>query len=104
MPPTRAARTSHSQTSDVPAKPEGVESEKTNDSKKSNDPKRINVAVTPETVRALETLIEREGVSLTEAVRRLIGYGEFVYKAIKEQNSEVLVKSQDGSIREIVLL
>jgi hypothetical protein len=92
MPPTRTARTNSPETSGRSKKTERVE------------PKRINVAVTPETVRALEALIEREGVSLTEAVRRLIGYGEFVYKAIKEQNSEVLVKSKDGSTREIVLL
>lgn len=67
------------------------------------EPKRINVAVTPETVQALEAVIEREGVSLTEAVRRLIGYGEFVYRAVKEQNAEVLMKTEHGT-REVVLL
>lgn len=66
-------------------------------------PKRINVAVTPETVRALEALIAREGVSLTEAVRRLIGYGEFVYRAVKEEEAQVLVKTA-AATREIVLL
>ncbi|MBP2321492.1 hypothetical protein JOF56_001877 [Kibdelosporangium banguiense] len=65
--------------------------------------KRVNVAVTPETVRALESVIEREGVSLTEAVRRLVGYGEFVYRAVKEENAHVLVKTADG-VREVVLI
>jgi hypothetical protein len=67
------------------------------------DPKRINVAVTPETVQALEFMIEREGLSLTEAVRRLIGYGDFVYRAIKEERAQVLVQTKD-STREVVLL
>ena len=35
-----------------------------------SEPKRINVAVSPDTVRALENVIEREGVTLTEALRR----------------------------------
>ncbi len=65
--------------------------------------KRINVAVTPEVVRALELVIENEQVSLTEAVRRLIGYGDFIYRAVKEDQAEVLVRKGD-SVREIVLL
>ena len=66
-------------------------------------PKRINVAVTPETVRALEHVIAREGVTLTEAVRRLIGYGEFVYRAIKDDESMLQIRSSD-SVRDVVLL
>ncbi|KAA2260122.1 hypothetical protein F0L68_20570 [Solihabitans fulvus] len=67
------------------------------------DPKRINVAVTPDTVRALELVMDREGVSLTEAVRRLIGYGEFVYRAVREDGADLLVKTDD-STKEVVLL
>lgn len=67
------------------------------------EPKRINVAVTPETIHALETVMEREGVSLTEAVRRLVGYGEFVYRRVKEDQASVLVKTED-STKEVVLL
>lgn len=66
-------------------------------------PKRINVAVAPETVRALEFLIEREQVSLTEAVRRLVGYGDFIYREMKENGAEVLVRDK-SSTREVVLL
>lgn len=67
------------------------------------EPKRINVAITPEMVRALEAVIEREGVSLTEALRRLVGYGDFVYRSVKEEGAKVLVQVDD-SIREVVLL
>lgn len=67
------------------------------------DPKRINVAVSPETVKALQTVMAREGVSLTEAVRRLVGFGDFVYQAAKVQGGQLLVKNGD-STREIVLI
>ncbi|CRK59849.1 hypothetical protein [Alloactinosynnema sp. L-07] len=67
------------------------------------EPKRINVAITPDMVRALELVIDREGVSLTEALRRLVGYGEFVYRSVKEEDATVLLRSND-TIREVVLL
>ena len=67
------------------------------------EPKRINVAVSPDTVRALENVIEREGVTLTEALRRLIGYGDFVYRAVRENREQLIVKGSEGT-REVVLL
>jgi len=67
------------------------------------EPKRINVAVSPDTVSALENVIEREGVTLTEALRRLIGYGDFVYRAVRENREQLVVKGPD-SAREVVLL
>ncbi|OLF16002.1 ribbon-helix-helix domain-containing protein [Actinophytocola xanthii] len=67
------------------------------------EPKRINVAVSPDTVRALENVIEREGVTLTEALRRLIGYGDFVYRAVRENNEQLMVKGEE-STREVVIL
>jgi hypothetical protein len=67
------------------------------------EPKRINVAVSPDTIRALENVIDREGVTLTEALRRLVGYGDFVYRAVKDNQEQILVKGPDGT-REVVLL
>jgi hypothetical protein len=66
-------------------------------------PKRINVAVTPEVIQALQTVMENEQVTLTEAVRRLISHGDFIYRAVKQDGSEVLLRDGD-STREIVLL
>ncbi len=66
-------------------------------------PKRVNVAISPDMVRALENVIEREGVTLTEALRRLVGYGDFVYRVIKEGGEQVTVTGPDGT-REVVLL
>lgn len=67
------------------------------------EPKRINVAISPEMVRALEYVIEREGVTLTEALRRLVGYGDFVYRAARERDEQLLLTGPDGT-REVVLL
>jgi hypothetical protein len=67
------------------------------------EPKRINVAVSPDTIRALENVIDREGVTLTEALRRLVSYGDFVYRAVKDNQEQLLVKGTEGT-REVVLL
>ncbi|WP_328442872.1 ribbon-helix-helix protein, CopG family [Amycolatopsis sp. NBC_00438] len=75
----------------------------TPEGKEKAPPKRINVAVNPETIHALEAVIEREGVSLTEAVRRLIGYGEVVYDAVKRDGAEVLLKTGDSTKQVIIL-
>jgi len=47
--------------------------------------------------------MNRERVGLTEAVRRLVSYGDFVYRAVKIDEAELLLRKDDG-IREIVLL
>lgn len=64
---------------------------------------RINVAVNADMVSAIDRVIETEHVSLTEAVRRLIGYGDFVYRS-KRDGATVLVKSTSGATQEVVLL
>jgi hypothetical protein len=69
----------------------------------ATEPKRINVAISSAMVRALEDVIEREGVTLTEALRRLVGYGDFVYRAVREHGEQLLLSGPDGT-REVVLL
>lgn len=66
--------------------------------------KRINVAVNAAEVAALDLLIEREGVSLTEAVRRLVSYGDFVYRAVKVDSGELVLHPKDGKPRAVELL
>lgn len=67
-------------------------------------PKRINVAVNSQTFAAIESVIEAEQISLTEAVRRLLNLGYFVYEAIKDQGSTLILRGPDGQEREVVLL
>jgi hypothetical protein len=66
-------------------------------------PKRINVAVNAEMVAALDNVIQQEGVTLTEACRRLIGYGDFIYRQIKQENAAILVRTAEGT-RELVIM
>ena len=64
--------------------------------------KRVNVVVSSDTLDALEKVMDREGTTLTEALRRLVAYGDFVYRAVRENGEEVLVR--DGErVREVVL-
>jgi hypothetical protein len=69
----------------------------------STEIKRINVAVTPKTVKALANLAEREGVTLTEALRRLVGYGDFIYRASREDRQTVAIGDGDNA-QEVILL
>ena len=43
------------------------------------------------------------GSRLTEALRRLVGYGDFVYRAVREDREQLIVKGSEGT-REVVLL
>jgi hypothetical protein len=67
-------------------------------------PRRINVAVTPDMLAAIDRVIEREGVTLTEAVRRLIGYGEVLYRAAREDKQSIIFRGEDGGEREVLLV
>ncbi len=66
-------------------------------------PKRINVAVNADMVAALDNVIQHEGVTLTEACRRLIGYGDFVYRMAKQDKATILVRTDEGT-REVILV
>jgi hypothetical protein len=70
----------------------------------STPPRRINVAVTPDMLAAIDRVIEREQVTLTEAVRRLIGYGDVVYRSVKEDGQTMLFRTEDGGEREVLLI
>jgi hypothetical protein len=67
-------------------------------------PKRINVAVNADMVAALQNVIQHEGVSLTEAVRRLVNYGDFVYRTARQDNADILVRSKDGETKQVLLV
>ncbi|MFI7676858.1 hypothetical protein [Actinophytocola sp. NPDC049390] len=59
--------------------------------------------VTPATQAALDRLVEREGVTVTEALRRLIGYGDLVYETTQVNGDDLLIRRGDTTER-IVLI
>lgn len=70
----------------------------------ASPPRRINVAVTPDMLAAIDRLIDREGITLTEAVRRLVAYGDVVYRMVKEEGQTMIFRSDNGNEREVLLI
>jgi hypothetical protein len=70
----------------------------------ASPPRRINVAVTPDMLAAIDRVMDHEQVTLTEAVRRLIGYGDFLYRTVKQDGQEIIVRGEDGGERGILLV
>ena len=70
----------------------------------ASPPRRINVAVTPDMLAAIDRVIDREQVTLTEAVRRLILYGDVVYRMVKEEGQTMVFRSENGKEREVLLI
>lgn len=69
--------------------------------KRSTSITRLSVNISSATTDALTEISRDKGISTTEAVRRLIGYGLVVYRAIKA-GSDVLIR--DGQTTERVIL
>jgi hypothetical protein len=70
----------------------------------ASPPRRINVAVTPDMLAAIDRVIDREQVTLTEAVRRLIAYGDFVYRTVREEGQSMVLRSENGNEREVIII
>ena len=66
--------------------------------------RRINVAVNALMLAAIDRISEREQITMTEAVRRLIAYGDFVYETTKVRNATLTVRNPEGDEREVVML
>jgi hypothetical protein len=65
-------------------------------------PTRLSVNVSRETVDALHEIAHEKQISITEAVRRLIGYGIVTYRANRDGH-EVLIR-RDNKLERIVIL
>ena len=66
--------------------------------------RRINVAVNAAMLAAIDRVIDREQVTMTEAVRRLIAYGDFVYETTRVRDATLVVRGRGGDEREVVVL
>jgi hypothetical protein len=67
------------------------------------DVKFIKVAVSPKSVENIQLLMANEQIDLTEAVRRLLDYGGFVYRSVKVDGEELLLRNGNVT-REVVLI
>ena len=65
-------------------------------------PTRLSVNISTATADALREVSRDKGVSMTEAVRRLVGYGIVVYRAVRD-GGEVLIRRDDKAERLILL-
>jgi hypothetical protein len=64
---------------------------------------RLSVNITPATQAALDRLVDREGVTVTEALRRLVGYGDLVYETTQVNGDDILIRRGE-TIERVVLI
>ncbi|MFC0546204.1 hypothetical protein [Kutzneria chonburiensis] len=64
---------------------------------------RLTANLNPATMTALHRLAATEGVTVTEAVRRLVGYGDVIYQAIKFDGDDVLIRRGDTYERIVIV-
>lgn len=64
---------------------------------------RLHVVINTETATVLAEMTDREQVTLTEAVRRLIGYGAVIYRAAVE-GREVVLRGGGRRAERVMLL
>jgi hypothetical protein len=64
---------------------------------------RLAVHISPTTKAAIDRVVERESVTQTEAVRRLIGYGDLIYRTTHIDEHEVLIRRGE-TLERIVLI
>lgn len=70
--------------------------------RRADKPTRLSVNISKATAEALREVSKDKDVSMTEAVRRLIGYGIVVYRAVRD-GGEVLIRRDDKAERLILL-
>lgn len=56
---------------------------------------RLTVNIGPATEAALQHIVDREGVTVTEALRRLVSLGYLVDHKVREEGKELLLRSGD---------
>lgn len=64
---------------------------------------RLSVNLSLDTDAALRRVVQEEGVTITEAVRRLVSYGDLVYRAVKVNGQKMLLCDGDTT-REVIVL
>lgn len=68
----------------------------------STKPTRLSVNISRDTLEALHEIATEKSITITEALRRLVGYGVIVYRANRDGH-EVLLR-RDSKTERIVLV
>jgi hypothetical protein len=63
---------------------------------------RLTVNIGPATTEALQNVAQREGVTVTEALRRLVSYGDLLYRAVKVDGKDVLFR-KDKETQQVLI-
>jgi hypothetical protein len=73
------------------------------DQQTTDRPARLSVNMSTATEEALQEVAEREGVTVTEAVRRLVGYGHLLYRVTQIDGDEVLIRRGEQTERIVII-
>lgn len=65
---------------------------------------RVDEVISPKTVDALALVMAHEGLSRAEALRRLVGYGELVYRTARLEGGTVLLRPVGDDMERTVWL
>lgn len=65
---------------------------------------RLSVNMNPETAEALKEIAERNGISVTEAVRRAISVAHFIEAQAREGKSIQIEDPKTGKVRELIMM
>ncbi|RKT53098.1 hypothetical protein [Saccharothrix australiensis] len=69
----------------------------------ADKPTRLSVNISPATEEALQMIVDREGITMTEAVRRMVGYGRVLYETVAVNGDEILLR-RDGETSRIIII
>lgn len=70
----------------------------------TTSPTRLSVNISRGTEEALREITADKGISMTEALRRLVGYGVLVYRADKGGHEALLRHRDTQQVERIVLV
>jgi hypothetical protein len=77
--------------------------QKTGDSPAPATGGRLSVNLSPEVAEALRWLTHRQGISVTEAVRRAISHEKYIYDAL-DREARFLLEEPGKTPRELVFM
>ena len=63
--------------------------------------KRVSVSLPLDTIKKLDEIASRHGITMTDAIRRAIATEAYIDNEIQEDN-KILIQKSDNTLREVV--